>query len=101
MSDTLMPDSASRRSVDTVGDSHYARTGLLLRRSLVRAHCPIPETVARESVLDGLSGLDEIELDPEKLPWQELRVDVVVECTGHFRDREGAAKHLKDCRACH
>ncbi len=35
------------------------------------------------------------EPDPEKLPWGELRVDVVVEATGHFRDRKGAEKHLK------
>ena len=33
--------------------------------------------------------------DPEQLPWKELDVDVVLECTGHFRDREGAEKHIK------
>ncbi|MBU2576478.1 MAG: type I glyceraldehyde-3-phosphate dehydrogenase [Nanoarchaeota archaeon] len=33
--------------------------------------------------------------NPEQLPWEELKVDVVVECTGVFRDREGASKHLK------
>ncbi len=32
--------------------------------------------------------------DPAKLPWQLLGVDVVAECTGLFRDRESAAKHL-------
>jgi len=35
------------------------------------------------------------EKDPEKLPWKELGVDVVLECTGVFRDKEGAEKHLK------
>ncbi len=35
------------------------------------------------------------EPDPEKLPWSELGVDIVVEATGHFRDRKGAEKHLK------
>src|SRR5271165_743085 len=34
------------------------------------------------------------ETDPAALPWGELGVDVVIESTGHFRDREGAAKHL-------
>jgi len=34
------------------------------------------------------------ERDPEKLPWKELGVDVVIESTGHFRDRPGASKHL-------
>jgi glyceraldehyde 3-phosphate dehydrogenase len=35
------------------------------------------------------------EADPEKLPWKKLGVDVVVESTGFFADREGASKHLK------
>lgn len=33
--------------------------------------------------------------DPEKLPWKNLGVDVVVESTGRFRDRVDASKHLK------
>lgn len=35
------------------------------------------------------------ERDPEKLPWKSLGVEIVLESTGVFRDREGAAKHLK------
>ncbi len=35
------------------------------------------------------------EKDPEKLPWKELKVDVVLECTGFFTDKEGAGKHIK------
>ena len=31
---------------------------------------------------------------PEKLPWQELNVDVVLECTGRFTDKEGSSKHI-------
>ncbi|MGY4884638.1 MAG: type I glyceraldehyde-3-phosphate dehydrogenase [Nanobdellota archaeon] len=34
------------------------------------------------------------EKDPENLPWGELGIDVAVECTGVFTDREGAGKHL-------
>ncbi len=33
--------------------------------------------------------------NPEELPWKELGVDVVVESTGLFREREKAAMHLK------
>ena len=33
--------------------------------------------------------------DPEQLPWKDLDVDIVIEATGIFRDREGAGKHLK------
>ncbi|UCG95366.1 MAG: type I glyceraldehyde-3-phosphate dehydrogenase [archaeon] len=35
------------------------------------------------------------ERDPENLPWKKLKVDIVVESTGFFTDREGASKHLK------
>lgn len=31
---------------------------------------------------------------PEKLPWKDLQVDVVLECTGRFTDKDAAAKHL-------
>ncbi|MBT4186730.1 MAG: type I glyceraldehyde-3-phosphate dehydrogenase, partial [Gemmatimonadales bacterium] len=46
-------------------------------------------------VVDG----DEIkvlsERDPATLPWAELGVDIVIEATGFFSDRDGAAKHLE------
>jgi glyceraldehyde 3-phosphate dehydrogenase len=32
--------------------------------------------------------------DPAQLPWKDLGVDVVFECTGIFTNREGASKHL-------
>jgi len=35
------------------------------------------------------------ERDPAKLPWRELGVEVVVESTGRFTNREDAAKHLE------
>ena len=34
------------------------------------------------------------ERDPAKLPWNDLGVDVALECTGLFTKRESAAKHL-------
>lgn len=33
--------------------------------------------------------------NPEELPWADLAVDVVLECTGHFTDKEKASLHLK------
>ncbi len=33
--------------------------------------------------------------DPAELPWKKLGVEVVIESTGRFTDREGASKHLK------
>ncbi len=32
--------------------------------------------------------------DPSQLPWKDLGVDIVLESTGRFTDREGASKHL-------
>ena len=32
--------------------------------------------------------------DPAQLPWKELKVDVVLECTGFFRTKEAASKHI-------
>jgi glyceraldehyde 3-phosphate dehydrogenase len=34
------------------------------------------------------------EPDPKKLPWGELDVDVVLECTGRFTDSESARQHI-------
>ena len=33
-------------------------------------------------------------LDPKQLPWEEMKIDVVVESTGKFTEREGAQLHL-------
>ena len=33
--------------------------------------------------------------NPEELPWKELKIDVVVECTGLFKSKELASHHLK------
>jgi glyceraldehyde 3-phosphate dehydrogenase len=35
------------------------------------------------------------ERDPKKLPWRELNVDLVLECTGFFTTREKAAGHIE------
>jgi glyceraldehyde 3-phosphate dehydrogenase len=32
---------------------------------------------------------------PEELPWAAKNIDLVLECTGAFKDREGVARHLK------
>ena len=34
------------------------------------------------------------EKDPASLPWKEMNINVVLECTGRFTDEEGASKHL-------
>ncbi len=45
-------------------------------------------------VVDGRSIKVSAQKNAEALPWKDLGVDLVVESTGVFKDREGAAKHL-------
>jgi glyceraldehyde 3-phosphate dehydrogenase len=45
-------------------------------------------------VVDGDSMRVLTEKDPSKLPWKDLGVDVVLESTGRFTDRDQAALHL-------
>jgi glyceraldehyde 3-phosphate dehydrogenase len=44
--------------------------------------------------VDGKSIKVLAETDPSKLPWKELGVEIVLESTGRFTDKEGAGKHL-------
>lgn len=46
-------------------------------------------------VVDGTAYPVFAEKEPEKLPWGELGVDVVVECTGRFTDSEKASAHIR------
>jgi glyceraldehyde 3-phosphate dehydrogenase len=58
---------------------------------------PYPGTVqARDGALevDGSEIKVLAERDPAALPWGELGVDVVIESTGLFTDRDSASKHL-------
>jgi len=45
-------------------------------------------------VVDGKEVAVFAEKDPSKLPWKELGVDVVLECTGAFRTKESAEAHI-------
>ena len=46
-------------------------------------------------LIDGRQVRSFAEPDPARLPWGELGVDIVIESTGFFRDREKASGHLK------
>jgi len=46
-------------------------------------------------IVDGKAVRVFAEKDPAQLPWADLGVDVVLECTGFFLDRAGAGKHLE------
>lgn len=45
-------------------------------------------------VVDGKEITIYAEKEPDKLPWKELGIDIVVECTGRFTSKEKAEKHI-------
>ena len=51
-------------------------------------------TKGKNLIVDGKTIKVLSEPDPEKLPWKELSIDVVIESTGVFKDRESASKHF-------
>jgi glyceraldehyde 3-phosphate dehydrogenase len=62
------------------------------------AHGPFPGKISVEGdhlVVNGDKIRVIAERDPSKLPWGELGVDVVHECTGLFASKDKAAAHLK------
>ncbi len=92
----LAREDASDVQLVAVNDLMDARTlAHLLKYDSVHGAYPGSVEVADEGlVVDG--GLIRVfaQRDPGSLPWGELGVDVVVESTGFFRDREGAGRHL-------
>ena len=72
-----------------------ATLAALLRHDSVYGRFPgTIEEGDRALVIDGNEIRVLAEPDPAKLPWGELGVDVVMECTGRIRTRPGAAEHL-------
>src|SRR5690606_15846316 len=49
---------------------------------------------ANKLIIDGREIAIVCERDPEKLPWEALAIDVVIESTGFFTNKQGAEKHL-------
>ena len=45
-------------------------------------------------IVDGKKTLVYSEMDPSNLPWRELGIDLVFECTGKFTKKEDAMKHI-------
>lgn len=45
-------------------------------------------------MIDGTKVLAYSQRDPEQLPWKDLEIDIVFECTGIFKTKELAGKHL-------
>ncbi|WP_123930362.1 type I glyceraldehyde-3-phosphate dehydrogenase [Thermodesulfitimonas autotrophica] len=95
-----------RPGIEVVAVNHYSRRlppGPDYTQALARAlvydsvHGKFPHPVAAAKEVLRVGGR-EIHIlavaDPAALPWRELGVEVVVEATGRFRNREGSARHL-------
>ena len=67
---------------------------LLRYDSLLGPYAGTVEAGENALLVDGRELKVLAERDPSALPWGELGVDVVIESTGLFTDRESAAKHL-------
>jgi glyceraldehyde 3-phosphate dehydrogenase len=68
---------------------------MLFKRDSV--HGPFPGEVSTEGdvmIVNGKRIKVTAERDPANLPHKELGVDIALECTGFFADREGGQKHL-------
>jgi len=68
---------------------------MLFKRDSV--HGKFPGDVSSEGdtmIVNGKRIRVTAERDPAKLPHKELEVDIALECTGFFTDREGGQKHL-------
>jgi len=67
----------------------------LLKYDSVHGQLNMDVTAQKDSIeIDGKSITIRSVKDPEKIGWGELGVDIAAECTGIFRDRDGASKHL-------
>ena len=84
-------------SVVAVNDLGDAKTNAHLTR-YDSAHGPFPfkvEVAGSDLVVDGDRIKVCAERDPAKLPWRDLGVDVVLECTGLFTSKDKASAHLR------
>lgn len=67
----------------------------LTRYDTTHGHFPCQvETRDGKLLVDGQPIVILSEEDPERLPWGELEIDLVVECSGSFKDRAAAQRHL-------
>jgi len=87
-------DSVEFVAVNDLTDNHTLAH--LLRYDSVHGRYPGTVTLGDDGlVVDGRPIRVLSERDPGALPWGELGVDVVIECTGRFTSRQDAAKHLE------
>lgn len=85
-----------RLDVVAINDIGDIRTSahLLKYDSVHRKFSPEVRTEGSDLIINKKKIRFLCERDPQKLPWKEMGIDVVLECTGIFTDRSGAGKHI-------
>jgi glyceraldehyde 3-phosphate dehydrogenase len=82
-------------AINDLGDSNI--NAHLLIHDTVHGKFNTPVEVREDKII--IDNADEIlvtsERDPNNLPWEKLRVDVVYECTGIFVSKDKAGGHIK------
>jgi len=80
-------------AVNDITDAHTLAH--LLKYDSVHGTLPSRVEAAKNAIRIDSSSLAVLaERDPAKLPWKDLGVDVVLECSGRFTSRDEAAVHL-------
>src|SRR5262249_26677793 len=89
---------AKRKDLDVVAinDLFSAQVNAhLLQYDSVHGRFPATVKVEGDAIDVGTGPIKVLaERDPKKLPWGSVNIDVVMECTGVFTDKEKAAVHL-------
>ena len=90
---------SGRKDIDIVAINDLGDVKMnayLLKRDSVHGPFPFDVKVEGENIV---IGKDKIRVtaqrDPALLPWAELKVDIVYECTGFFADKDKASAHIK------
>ncbi|MGE5539591.1 MAG: type I glyceraldehyde-3-phosphate dehydrogenase [Gemmatimonas sp.] len=88
----------NRNDLDVVAINDLGSTEMnahLLRHDTVHGHFPGTVKVTDGGIDIGRGPMKVFsEKDPSKLPWKDLGIDVLAECTGVFTDRASAEKHI-------
>jgi glyceraldehyde 3-phosphate dehydrogenase len=90
---------SGRKDIEVVGINDLGPVDAnahLLKYDTVHGILPGNVTVNGNSIDAGMGPMKVFaERDPTKLPWGDLGIDIVYECTGIFTDLESASTHLK------
>ena len=81
-------------AINDLGDAHT--NAHLLQYDTAHGRFPQKVSVEGDSIVVGKDRIRVVaERDPAKLPWKNLGVDVVMECTGLFTSKAKAGAHLQ------